>query len=215
MRFIWMPASFSICRARISCAEPAPKRRVADLAGMRLGVLHEAVEVVGRNGVGDGEAVVVFRDQRDRREVGELEARVLVERGVDRFEMRAEQQVVAVGRLRQHVARRQHAGGAGLVLDDEALAEQRAELVGDVPRRNVGRAAGAEADHEPHGAVRIVILRQRRQRRRERHEAQHRAARAICIRSFSRVRLLSEMAQKLLLIIEEFDAERIARPRQA
>jgi hypothetical protein len=25
MRFIWMPASFSICRARISCAEPAPK----------------------------------------------------------------------------------------------------------------------------------------------------------------------------------------------
>ena len=67
--------------------------------------------------------------------------------------MRAEQKVVAVRRLRQHVARRQHAGGAGLVLDDEALAEQRAELVGDVPRRNVGRAAGAEADDEADGAV--------------------------------------------------------------
>jgi hypothetical protein len=78
--------------------------------------------------------------------------------------MRAEQKVVAVGRLRQHVARRQHAGGAGLVLDDDALAEQRAELVGDVPRRNVGRAAGAEADHEAHRAGRIVVLRQRGRR---------------------------------------------------
>ena len=100
----------------------------------------------------------------------ELELRVLVGGGVDRFEMGAEQQGVAVARLREHVAGRDHAGGGRLVLHDDALAERVAELVGDEARRDIGRPAGAEADDQPDRPRRIGLLRIRRTGEREQGE---------------------------------------------
>jgi hypothetical protein len=121
--------------------------------------LQELLEAVGRDRVRKRNSVIVFRNQRNRREIAQLEAGVLVEDGVDRLEVRAEQEVVAVGRLRQYVACCEHSRRTGLVFDDEALAEQRAELVGDETRRDIGRAAGAETDDEPHGSCGIGFLR--------------------------------------------------------
>jgi len=43
--------------------------RVADLAGMRLGVLHERLEIVGGNGVGERKPVIVFGNERDRGDI--------------------------------------------------------------------------------------------------------------------------------------------------
>jgi hypothetical protein len=122
---------------------------VGHLAGMRLGILHELPEVGGGNGVGERQAVIVFGDERDRGEIAQLELYILVDGGVDRLEMRAEQQVVAVARLRQHVPGRDHSGRRRLVLHHHALAERIAQLVGHEACRDVGRPAGAEADHQP------------------------------------------------------------------
>jgi hypothetical protein len=59
-------------------------------------------------------------------------------------------QGVAIARRRQCRARRRHAARAWLVLDDEALAELLAELLGDDPCRDVTIAAGAERQNDPH-----------------------------------------------------------------
>ncbi len=49
--------------------------RVGDFAGMGLGVGDERFEVVGRDRIRQREAVVVFGDQRDWREIAELDSR--------------------------------------------------------------------------------------------------------------------------------------------
>ena len=123
-------------------------RRIADLTGVRFGVLHERREILGRNPQRQREPVIVFGDQRDRRDIVEPEPGIRIGRGVDRFEMRAKKQRVAVPRLRQHVPGGQHAGGDGLVLDQHPLPQPLSELVGDEAGRNVGRPAGPEADDE-------------------------------------------------------------------
>lgn len=51
------------------------------------------------------------------------------------------------------------AARAGLVLDDDALADVFAQLLGDDAGRDVGRAAGSEADHEGHGFLGREVLR--------------------------------------------------------
>ena len=211
--------------------------RVADLARTRLGVLHELLEVLGRNRVGQREPVVVFGDQRDRGDVAQLEAGILVDRGVDRLEMGAEQQGVAVARLRQHVPGRDHAGRRRLVLHHHALAERVAELVGDEACRNIGRPAGAEADHQPDRPRRIGVGGARRtgapsaSSARPQHAQSCEPCRPVVLigRMLGFVRawrtvssalnrsaasLLPEMAQQLLLIVQELDAERVARPRE-
>src|SRR5438309_542761 len=82
----------------------------------------------GGDGIGERKPVIVFGNQRDRGEIVELELGVLIDRRIDRLEMRAQQQVVAVPRLREHIARCDHAGGRRFVFDHHALAERLAEL---------------------------------------------------------------------------------------
>ena len=133
-------------------------RRIGELARMHFGVFEEGVEVARRNGIGECQAVVVLGDERDRRNVSELEAGILIDGGVDRLEMGAEEERVAIARLRQHVARRDHPRRRRLVLHDDALAERFAELVRNKPPGNVGRPARAEADHQPDGPRGISFL---------------------------------------------------------
>ena len=51
--------------------------------------------------------------------------------------------------LRKHVARGDLTRCAGLVFDHDPLAQGRTELVRDEARRNIGRPAGAKANHHP------------------------------------------------------------------
>ena len=61
---------------------------------------------------------------------------------------RDHQRGVAVLRTFRDDVARDGAAGAGLVLDDDALAEHLGQRIGDHARRNIGAAAGAEADHD-------------------------------------------------------------------
>src|SRR5262249_34705115 len=101
-------------------------------------------------------AIIVFGDQRDRSQIAELETGILVGNDVDRLEMRAKKKRIAVGRARDHIARGGNAARSGIVHEKDALAYRFAELVGDKPRRNVGRTADAKADDEPDGPLRVV-----------------------------------------------------------
>ena len=84
-------------------------------------------------------------DERDRHEVLDRVVRHLrIERRVDRLRAdRSHQQRVAVGRRLGDEVGAEVAAGAGLVLDDEGLAEGLAELGRERARQDVGRAAGA------------------------------------------------------------------------
>src|SRR5262249_60420548 len=73
---------------------------IAHFAGMRLCVAQEIVPFGRGDAVGEREPVIIFGYERDRGDVAELELRVPVERRVDRLEMRAQQQSIAVARLR-------------------------------------------------------------------------------------------------------------------
>jgi hypothetical protein len=64
---------------------------------------------------------------------------------------------MAVGRLRDRIARGEHSRCAGLVLDHHPLLDDRAQLIGDETRGDVGRAAGSEADNQPDRALRISL----------------------------------------------------------
>ena len=119
---------------------------VVQLTGARPGVGDECLQVGGRHFVRGGERVVRLRDQADRRQVLDLVGDALIEKRIERIDVGAQQQRVPVRRLRQHIVRRDHAGGAGLVLHHHRLAERNAQLVGDQARRDVARAAGGEAD---------------------------------------------------------------------
>ena len=130
---------------------------IENVAGMRLGVTHKLLERIDRNRFGERHQVVIFRHQRDRCNVGELVGHVFVQQRVDRVEIGAKRQAVTVRRLRQHVVERDHAAGAGLVLDIDFLTELRAEAIGDKTRRNVGRSAGKKADDEFDRAGRIGL----------------------------------------------------------
>ena len=67
----------------------------------------------------------------------------------------AERVAVLLGAGDELVAER--AGGAGLVLDHERLAELLLQRLGDDPADDVGAPARAEADHDAHGARRPVL----------------------------------------------------------
>ena len=133
--------------------------RIVDLAGMLLGVGDQLGKRVDRQRVGRRDRVAVARDQRDAHQVLELVVKTLVEQRVDRIEIGADEQVVAVARARHHVVRGERRAGAGLVIDDDRVPERRAQAIGDEARRNVGRPAGREADHHADRAGRIVLRR--------------------------------------------------------
>ena len=96
-----------------------------------------------------------------RREVLQrIVGRLRLQAGDQREVRRREQDRVAVRRGHLHRLGADQAGRARLVVDDDRLAEQLAELVGDHAADEVGGAAGRERHHHAHRLVRIG-LRQR------------------------------------------------------
>src|SRR5437588_374828 len=93
--------------------------------------------------------------------VGEVVGGVAIDGEIDAFEVRAEEEVVAIARSCEHVLRRDLPAGAGAVLDHDALPEALAEALGDVARRQIGRPTGREADHEAYRLLRILRKRHR------------------------------------------------------
>src|SRR2546423_1838068 len=137
----------------------APDHAVVELAGMLLRVGDEALPVSGRHLVRGDDAVVVARYLRNGSDIRELVGGVAIDREIDAFEMRAEEQVVAIARSCEHVLRRDLPAGAGAVLDHDALPEPLAQALGDVARRQIGRPARGETDHEAYRLVRILRVR--------------------------------------------------------
>ena len=78
------------------------------------------------------------------------------------LEHRREQQRVAVGRRLEDALRRDDAGGAGRVLDDEGLFQRLLQPLRHQPRQHVGDAAGCERHHHGHRPLRPRRLRRRR-----------------------------------------------------
>ena len=128
---------------------------VADLARMRLGVGEEFGEGLGeRRNVGRG------REKEDRN-VGERGDDLHVPLVVDLHLLReqdrrqsvggnvADHQRVAVGPGARHLLDRDDAGGAGLVLDEDALPEALPQLLGIEARDHVGQAAGRIGHDDP------------------------------------------------------------------
>ena len=95
---------------------------------------------------------------RDRIEVG---LRFLVERLADGDRVLRKQQRVAVRIGGGDVVPGDIAAGAGPVLDDDRLAERLLQIVGNLPREGVGRAAGHEGDDEMDRLVGVGALRRR------------------------------------------------------
>src|SRR5215468_5928148 len=79
--------------------------------------------------------------------------------GADRGAVGDEADGVAVGRLREHRARRRDAARSGLILHHETLPELVAELLGREARGDVGDAGGGERQDEADRTVGIVLLR--------------------------------------------------------
>ncbi|MET3840335.1 hypothetical protein ABIE49_002413 [Bradyrhizobium sp. OAE829] len=98
-----------------------------------------------------------MHDAGDRRGIAqEVERQFFVERGRDSVVGRDEQQRVAVRRRADRRSRGDIATGAGAVLDHELLVEMVRQPLAHDTRDDVDRAAGGEADHPFHRAVRVV-----------------------------------------------------------
>ncbi len=111
------------------------------------------------------------RDQRHRREVGgEIKVEVRRLRAADRARRRRHQQRVAVLQRAHHRLRGNVGAGAGPHLDDEGLAQRRAELSSDDPRGEIGHRAGREADHDLHRLVGIILRGGGRESERAEHD---------------------------------------------
>jgi hypothetical protein len=96
--------------------------------------------------------------ERDRREIlRHVEAGSRADGLVGDVGGRAEEQRVAIFGGACGKFRRKARAGARLVLDHELLAKQLAEPIAERSRRDVGRRAGNEADHDTHRLVEIVI----------------------------------------------------------
>ena len=64
---------------------------------------------------------------------------------------------VAVGRRLRDLVGADHRAGARAVLDHDRLLEGRLEVLPDIARIDVGRAAGPERHDDPHGPRRVVL----------------------------------------------------------
>ncbi|MCY1211081.1 hypothetical protein D9M72_227880 [compost metagenome] len=92
--------------------------------------------------------------EHDRHEVAfDAVAQLGLQAGCERVAVDVgHEQGAAVAGLLRHVVGREHAGDAGLVLDDDLLAPHRRELLRDHACQRVGAAAGWKAHHDAHGA---------------------------------------------------------------
>ncbi len=116
--------------ARVGARVGDQRAHVGDAVGGRLRRVHD-------------EDVRHAGDERDRREVlDRVVGHLRIQRRIDRLRAdRSHQQRVAVGRRLGDEIGAQVAAGAGLVLDDEALAEGLGELGRERAGEDVGRAA--------------------------------------------------------------------------
>ena len=126
-------------------------RAIGDLAGRLLRGVDQVLQGVDIGIRPDHEQVGRRGDLRDG---GEVLHRVVLQllahrRRQDRMAGDDEVQRVAVGRRLGDDGRADRPRGAAAIVDHDALAEQRLHLVEDDPRRDVGDAAGREADDGP------------------------------------------------------------------
>jgi len=127
-----------------------PRRAVEQFARPRLGIGDQFGNRFHRQRIGDRAEVRHPGDDDHRRDILELVVwQALEHELVDGVNARrAHDEGVAIGiglrdRIGCNVAAR-----AGLVLDNELLAEFLRDLGGDDPRQNVGGAAGCERNHQ-------------------------------------------------------------------
>jgi hypothetical protein len=123
------------------------ERGHADPAGIGLGVGDEFRDGPGRNRRTDDHHQRKIDEARHRGDVAdEIERQVVEQRDVHRRGCRNIQERVAVGRRTDRRLDRNIGGGAGLVLDDDGLAEPRREPLRHDPRHRVRPAAGRKSD---------------------------------------------------------------------
>ena len=132
-------------------------------AGPRLHIGDEGGKRRRRHRGAHGDDERARADDRHRLEVfHRIEGRRGGERRHGDLEHRREQQRVAIGRRLEHALRRDDAGGAGRVLDDEGLFQRLLQPLRHQPRQHVGDAAGGERHHHGHRPLRPRRLRRRR-----------------------------------------------------
>ncbi len=112
-------------------------------------------------------------DEGDRHEVIELVADLLIEREVEgHVAQAADQQRVAVGRRRGRRLGADQGARPGAVLDEEGLAHQLGQPVGEQPADVIVGAAGSDRYDDPDRPL-GVIVRAGRSRHQQRHEREH------------------------------------------
>ena len=132
--------------------------REVELAGIGFGERNKLGERMRRHIEIDHQHIGLGADQADRSKIiHRIEADLGVEAGIggeDRVV--AQQQRVTVGPRMGHDFAGDIAARSRPIVDDEGLAEQAAEFVGDDARHNVARAAGRETDDDGDRPFRVV-----------------------------------------------------------
>jgi hypothetical protein len=147
--------------------------------GFAFAALTKSASVANCDWAIDHHQAIELADQRDRHEVlVDVERELVVERERRRGAAGEQQQRMAVRGRAKHRAARDDTVRARHVLDDEALSQLVAELVGNDPDADVADAARPERNGDPH-RLRRIGLRKGRSRRgaaERRHRQQHGAA---------------------------------------
>ena len=139
---------------------PVAGRCHVELAGIGLGIGDQLGDGLDRQRGMHHHDVGEANDARDRLHLlDEIEIELVVERGVDRVRRSDQQQRVAVRRGPQHLLGGDIGAAARPVLDDERLAEFFRKPLPHQTRREIRRAAGGVADHQPHRPRRIGLRR--------------------------------------------------------
>ena len=136
-------------------------RRIGQLARLRLGERDEFGKALRRHVVVDGENARHHQKTRHRRKVAlHVVGLAGQQRRVDgQRAVGAPIEGGAVGRGFRHAVAADAAAGARHVLDRHRDVPRLLEFLREQPRRDVGRAAGGEADDEAHRLVGIWALR--------------------------------------------------------
>src|SRR5215211_6402397 len=160
-----------------------------ELAGLLARRRHEVLQRTElRVGVDDEHEIEQTEPGNERKVFHRVVRQRTKQRHADGRPVGNQPQRVAVGRRIDHGSHRIDAARAGLVLDDETLAELLAELLGGQARGHVGNAAGPERQDEADRPGRItgrfgtrtVREGQRNERRGQRRERQRLAYRPAC-----------------------------------
>ena len=151
---------------------------IVQLAGHRFGECHELQDGLGgrrrRHDHQRGNA----GDHGHRREVAQhVVVHARIEKGREHVTAGHQHQAVAVGRRARRDLGADIAGRAGLVVDDELLAEAGREPLRHLPRRDIGCAAGDERHDDAHRPVGILRLGRTRRQQAGHHREERQAFR--------------------------------------